>query len=347
LKKLTDWVMNHQIIVFFILTFLITWGLGFSYGAVMKHGKIFLAPLVFVATCGPGLAGIIITAVSGRRPKMGHRSTPWVGFFTAWIMAAIVFLAHYAFVNRAPLSPTWLGLAIVSVVPVAFIISRAYSRSPAVRSYLAPLIRTKGVFPGIILALTLIPGLSLISVAISRLLGRPSVSFSGLPATGITLIGWIALKFLYQFFFFNGTGEEVGWRGFALPRLQGRVSPLIASLAISLFWVPWHVFLWQAEGQPIQAWSYWIMSYLIHIPAGVIICWLYNRSQGSILVAGIAHAAANTALALLRNLDLTVLTLTIFAFVMVIVLVDRMWQKLPLDHPAVAKSHGMLFEETH
>ncbi len=74
----------------------------------------------------------------------------------------------------------------------------------------------------------------------------------------------------------------------------------------------------------------------MHIPAGVIICWLYNRSRGSILVAGVAHASANTAFALFRGFDMTGLTLTFYAFVVVIVLVDRMWKKPPPDHPAVA-----------
>jgi membrane protease YdiL (CAAX protease family) len=211
----------------------------------------------------------------------------------------------------------------------------------------SPMVRIRGALRWALLALILIPGLILISVAISRWLGRPTASFSALPATGIALVGWIALKFLYQIFFFNGTGEEVGWRGFALPRLQARVSPLLASLVISLFWLPWHLFLWRAEGQAIQTGSYWLSSYAMHIPAGVIICWLYNRSRGSILVAGTAHAAANTAFALLGNLDLTVLMLTIYSFAAIIVLADRMWQKLPHDHPAVFRSLVTLSEEAH
>lgn len=138
-----------------------------------------------------------------------------------------------------------------------------------------------------------------------------------------------------QLFFFNATGEEARWRGFALPRMQARLSPLIASLVISLFRVPWHVFLFRAEEQAIQTWSFWLLRCLIHIPAGVVIGWLYNRSRGSILAAGIAHASANTAFALLQNFDMTGLTLTFYAFVVVIVLADRMWRKLPPDHPAV------------
>ena len=79
--------------------------------------------------------------------------------------------------------------------------------------------------------------------AISSLPGRQSISGLRFPESDLTLIGLVAVKFLYQIFFFNATGEEVGWRGFALPRLQARTSPLIAALIIALFWAPWHFFL--------------------------------------------------------------------------------------------------------
>ena len=184
-------------------------------------------------------------------------------------------------------------------------------------------------------ALILLPGLVLASVLVDQFLGGASNAFTSLPATGIALIGWIALKVLYQFFFFNGTGEEAGWRGFALPRLQRRVSPLIASLVLSLIWVPWHVFLWSAEGKPIDTWSYWLLMYSIHLPSGIVICWVYNRSRGSLIVAGIAHAAANTAFAVIGNVDTTPLAVVLWCFTVVIILVDRMWRGLPPDHPAV------------
>jgi hypothetical protein len=90
-----------------------------------------------------------------------------------------------------------------------------------------------------------------------------------------------------------------------------------------------------AEGKPVLSPEYWGKTYLELLPATVILGWFYNRSKGSILVAGIAHAAANTAFAFFPNLDWTVFTLTASAAALVLVLVDRMWKKLPFDHPAV------------
>ena len=341
MKKLTNWVKDKQLTSFFVLTFLITWGLGFSYRAVMQQGKFLMIPLVFIATCGPALAGIITTIISGTRQKStGDPRNAWLAFLAGWIVAIAVFLAHFAFINKASISPTLTELVLISTIPIAFIVNLTYMRFPVVRNFPVVLLRIRNNIWWLLLALILIPVLYIVSFPVSQILGRSFGSFSALPATGFALVGWIALKFLYQFFFFNGTGEEAGWRGFALPRLQLHVSPLIAALILSLIWVPWHTFLWQAEGRPINTMSFWLMSYLIHIPAGVIICWIFNRSRGSILAAGIAHAAANTVMALISNPDVYAFAVTLYVFVVIIIFADRMWQKLPESHPAV-------YQKTH
>jgi membrane protease YdiL (CAAX protease family) len=338
MNTLTDLVKRHQTAAFFIITFAITWGLGFSYDSFRNTDKLVLIPLAFVATCGPALAGIIVTAISNTQPSHGTNKSQWIAFFGALLISTIVFLAHQAIVNHGPLSIVMVGFVLVLVMPVAFVISAAYSRIPAVKSYVVSLIRLRGVFGWAVLALVLLPALSLLSLPLRRLMGRQSIIPSQIQGTGLTLIGLIAVKFLYQLFFFNATGEEVGWRGFALPRLQARTSPLIASLVLTFFWAPWHFFLWQAEGTPVLSLRYWIEEYVFLIPASLIIVWFYNRSKGSILVAGIAHAAGNTGLAFLPNADWQVLAVTNILSALVLVVIDRMWQKLPPDHPAVYTS---------
>jgi membrane protease YdiL (CAAX protease family) len=340
MSKLSDWIKCHQVVAFFVITFAITWGLGFSYGAVMKRGQFLLAPLLFLATCGPAMAGIIITAIANTEPRQGTRKAFWIAFLVAWVVSALVFLAHNTFFNHAPFSPVMLGFLLVSVLPVAFVIAMTHSRIPAVRGYLASLIRLRGVWRWSALALVLTPALILLSVPVSSGLGRQSMTALQFPTSGLALIGLITVKFLYQLFFFNATGEEVGWRGFALPRLQTLTSPLIAALILALFWVPWHFLLWQAEGRPILAWQFWMQMSLIHMLFSLFIVWFCNRAQGSILVAGIAHAAANTALAFFQRIDFPILCAIMAIIALLLIMADRMWAKLPPNHPAVYTSTG-------
>jgi membrane protease YdiL (CAAX protease family) len=341
LNKITNLIKCHQIVAFFILAFAITWGLGFSYGALLNKGIYFLAPVAFIATCGPALAGIIISAVINTQPREGSKRTYGIAFIAAWGASSLVFLANNIFINHAPFSPILVIFTVVSVMPVAFVISMAYSRIPEVKRYLSSLVRLRGVVGWAFLALILMPALILLSVFIDRFRDGQPITALSFPASGLALIGLIAVKFFYQLFFFNATGEETGWRGFALPRLQASTSPLLASLVLALFWAPWHFFLWQAEGKPVFSLQYWVEQYVGLIPATFLIVWLYNRSRGSILVAGIAHAAANTAFAFLSGVDWFVLAAVNFVVVLVFVLIDRMWKKLSSDHPAVYQPPGI------
>jgi membrane protease YdiL (CAAX protease family) len=335
MNRIASWIKSHQIIAFFIIAFAITWGLGFSYGAVMNKGIFLLAPVVVIATCGPALAGVIISAVINTQPRKGTKRAYWIAFIVGWGVSSLVFLSNNTFLNHAPFSPIMVGFTLVSVVPVAFVISMAYSRIPSVRSYLSSLIRLSGVWGWAFLALVLMPALILLSIFINSFRGGQPITALSFPASGLALIGLVAVKFFYQLFFFNGTGEETGWRGFALPRLQAGTSPFIASLVLAFFWAPWHFFLWQAEGKPVFSMQYWVEQYVGLIPATFLLVWLYNRSKGSILVAGIAHAAANTAFAFVPGVDWLLVAVVNSVVVFVLVLVDRMWKRLPCDHPAV------------
>jgi membrane protease YdiL (CAAX protease family) len=333
LNHLADWIRRHQVVAFFILTFAITWGLGFSYSAPYT-GQFLLVPLSFVATCGPALAGIIVSAVTNTKPRQGTRRAFWIAFFVVWVVSALVCLANLMFIEHIPLSPALVVLIGISVAPVALVAASAYSRIPAVRSYLSSLIRLRGVSGWALLALLGVPATILLAVPVSILLSRQPISAYRFPDASLALIGLVPVKFLYQLFFFNATGEEAGWRGFALPRLQARTSPLIAALVIGVFWTIWHFFLWQAEGRPVITVDFWVQMFAGHLLFSVLIVWICNRAKGSILVAGIAHAAANTAQAFISN-QLWAICLVWSLMAFALILADRMWKKLPSDHSAV------------
>lgn len=83
MNYLVDRIKRHQIAAFFIITFTITWGLGFSYDAAINKEMVLLFPLAIIATCGPALAGIIISAICNTQPRKGTRRTYWTAFLVA------------------------------------------------------------------------------------------------------------------------------------------------------------------------------------------------------------------------------------------------------------------------
>ena len=89
-------------------------------------------------------------------------------------------------------------------------------------------------------------------------------------------------------------GEEVAWRGFALPRLQTRWNALTASLVLGLVWAMFHLpLLFTLTGTSLDGMSMLSRSIQI-IGASVIFTWLYNHTQGSVLLAYLLHGAVNT-----------------------------------------------------
>jgi membrane protease YdiL (CAAX protease family) len=89
-------------------------------------------------------------------------------------------------------------------------------------------------------------------------------------------------------------GEEGGWRGFALPRLQQSTDAVRANLILGGLWALWHVPAWFLPGTPQAAIPFvpWVL-YLLG--ATIVIGAAYNLAGGSILVAILAHWAFNFA----------------------------------------------------
>lgn len=337
MHKLTSWITRHQVVSFYLITFALMYGLGFSFNMVLT-GKDLFVPLIMIALCSPGLTGILISALTNTRPRQGTRKAFWITFAVAEVLAVLVFLANQKFINQSPISTPLILFCFVMVLPVAFIIASSNSRIPEVKAYLGSLIRLRGVWGWCALALFISAFMVFITMIVDNLVNGAPLVLPRFPVRGWTLAGMIVVKLLYQFFFFNATGEEAGWRGFAQPRLQASLSPLVAALILAVFWSPWHFFLWQAEGSPVKSVDFWIGQYASHIPATFWLVWFYNRSKGSILVAGIMHAAANTTFFFITNLNWQLFNIVQWGALVILILLDRMWKRLPADHPAVYQS---------
>lgn len=88
------------------------------------------------------------------------------------------------------------------------------------------------------------------------------------------------------------SGEELGWRGFALPRLAARFGLGGASVILGVIWACWHLPLFFLKGADTYLQSF--PMYLAQVIAlSVTIAWLYWRTNGSLLLTMLMHAAIN------------------------------------------------------
>src|SRR5262249_53139070 len=81
-------------------------------------------------------------------------------------------------------------------------------------------------------------------------------------------------------------GEELGWRGYALPRLLERWNALASAIILGLVWTIWHVpafFISGVMGQSLDGFGWWALDTLA---LSVVITWLFVRAGGNVLIAG-------------------------------------------------------------
>jgi membrane protease YdiL (CAAX protease family) len=246
---------NRPVLLFFILTFAITWGIGALYACfpdqvVAVFGPISNAsPLFYVAVYAPSLSGLLVTAYTDGRPGLQdllRRLFRWrVGI--RWYL--VVFLGVPAIlVGSAILSAWWSG--------ESFNFDKDHK----------PL----ALFP-VLMSLLLDPG---------------------------------------------PLGEELGWRGCALPRLLRRHTALTASLIVGLVWGIWHLPAFFIGGLPQNQLS--LPAFLVGtVGLSVLMTWVYQHTNGSLLFAFLIHWLFNFAFLPRGTMEAIALFVTLAAVVVV------------------------------
>jgi membrane protease YdiL (CAAX protease family) len=103
----------------------------------------------------------------------------------------------------------------------------------------------------------------------------------------------LASLFVLDLIFF-GLGEEIGWRGYALPRLQGLFNALSSGLILFILWGLWHLPLFLTEQAPTQLDPSHIIGWTLSLASGsVVLTWLFNSSRGGLLGAVLFHTLYN------------------------------------------------------
>ncbi len=227
------------------------------------------------------------------------RRHPLVAFFMlayaiSWLLWAPLWLPAFG-LSGLPILPFHHALGALGPISAAFVVS-AIETGPAGA---VDLLRRMGLWSNRLgwVAVAVVGPFALLGLAVAGawFVGGERVSLAGLGRSS-EFPQFSAFAFLAFNIVTWGFGEEVGWRGFALPRLQMHRSALGATLLLAVAWAGWHapLFLYRAAFTSMDAAG--AAGWLFSLATGaILLTWLYNASRGSILVAAIFHSAIDVA----------------------------------------------------
>jgi len=171
----------------------------------------------------------------------------------------------------------------------AVILTVALSGKAGLREFFSRIVKWRVDIRYYLAVFLIPPVMVIIQFVVFTLLG-------GEPQTHIANYSFLPVLGMFADFFFRAGGqEELGFRGFAVPKLQEKFSPGVTSLIIGVLWFGWHLplELWLPSIESVQSYEETLMFGLFVIALSFIYTWIYNRTQ-SILMPMLLHATYNT-----------------------------------------------------
>jgi membrane protease YdiL (CAAX protease family) len=140
-----------------------------------------------------------------------------------------------------------------------------------------------------------VPTLTGLAALLDRLLGGLGMQPEAL--TRLADRPWAIVWFVLFALLFGPLPEEIGWRGYALDRLQARFGVLRASLLLGAAWALWHLPLFfiggtYQNGLGFGSLAFWLFMFGM-VPQSVFMTWIYNHTRCSTLSAVLFHFAVN------------------------------------------------------
>jgi len=155
-----------------------------------------------------------------------------------------------------------------------------------VRDLLKSIVRWRVGLRWYALALLLPVAITLVALYLNALFGGTAPT-----AADFAALYTLPLVFLSTALINGPFTEEPGWRGYLLPRLQSKYTPLVASLIVGVIWASWHLPLLVSDptGQrpPLQF-------FVVVVAQSVVFTWVYNGTRGSVLLVILMHGAYNS-----------------------------------------------------
>jgi len=146
-----------------------------------------------------------------------------------------------------------------------------------------------------LVAVLLSPALQFASILLTSWLTGVPADYNHPMIRDVVPLDWPLLYMVVPWILFEllTNGEEMGWRGYILPRLQAKYNALVSSLFLGVIWSVWH--LPKSLGTGLNKDQSFLWYTLFCLAAAILYTWLYNNSRGSLLLVVLFHASQNTA----------------------------------------------------
>jgi membrane protease YdiL (CAAX protease family) len=329
-NRLIEGIKSRPVISFFIITFLISWGMFILALKIFPGDDLLQAPFVNIGAFAPALVSIALAKALDPGKRSGKSGRRPVAFFVSWLVAFINLLFFASLMNGLPVNPALVAVGAFLALLPAFVISSIFSKTKSVRDHISTLIKPRGNPVWYALALVGVPAVLFLGMTVTRAVGKtvPEAGYT-LKGEGLLLgIAMITLVLLTHLINSGGVAEEPGWRGFALKYMQKKYSPLAAGVVIGFLWGLWHVPVMLNQAKEFGP----AMVVLQVVTIGIVFTWFYNRTQGSLLAVVLLHASWNAGVSFLPRTE--AFHLMMAGIVAVMILSDRMWRKIPVQDPA-------------
>lgn len=223
-----------------------------------------------------------------------------IAFVGAWVL--LIPLAMSTGFNMFTMpDPVLMLLFVISAYPgpflAALVVTRAVEGKEGVRRLWKRVFQFRAGFQWYLAA---------IFIMMVIWLAAYSIPYRGAPVRDLlanpTLLLTVFLPWIGFGLFVPSLSEEIGWRGFALPRLQNQYGPLVGTLILGILHGLWHLpALFTAFMGPMRPDQ--VLPFVIAAAAGTFLyTWVYNNTRGSIWMVILMHAASNATARVLNNI---------------------------------------------
>lgn len=276
------------LILFFTLTFTISWPIWILSGVLTREGSFVYDYSWLFAQVGvfaPSLSAIILTAFKSREIRKIC--------FRILLLFLLIFTIGISVATDNPSSvkyfKTIVSIAVIITAIITIIFFSYFKKLSQFRTEL--LTKKRFELKWIFSALVFFPIIFLIGWSIVNFQGQ-GYSLSASQDGFLEFLKILSLLFSMNLILGGSTGEELGWRGFALPLLLKNFNPIVASLILGIIWACWHFPIDITSVSTIGVFVF-IQRIIWTLPITIIFTWFYMKTNGSLLIAILLHTSIN------------------------------------------------------